>query len=415
MLIAISLIMIRLIRFSDIERWKNIGRWVLVYGRRKTGKSFFIRNFIDYDSYFFVSRNREIFIDYEKLSYEAFVREVFRLLSESKVVVIDEIQRLPQEFFDRLHNFGVKGNLIAVSSTIWIAKSLLGERSPLLGLFSEFNFQLIDEADILRNLIQIIDDPRKLVEYAVFLREPWLVPLFEKAADFMSALASNIRFSIPALVGEIFLEEDRTFTSVYEGILKAVANGKRVSTEITNTLFSLKLIPMQNPSLVHPYLKILTQIGLLDKVKVYGKRKYYYYHTSPLTDLYYYADSKYGISERDVPEDQMRKILELKIPFYVEHFFAKLLARTFGLWREILVTREFEVDIALTDFKRLKVVGEVKWKNYIDRREINDIEDVLSKFNCKRMLIVPEEDVIEKFPEKVEVWDVHRIIKELLL
>jgi alpha-D-ribose 1-methylphosphonate 5-triphosphate synthase subunit PhnL len=32
-------------RVDDFELWKKTGRCVLVYGKRKTGKSLFIRNF----------------------------------------------------------------------------------------------------------------------------------------------------------------------------------------------------------------------------------------------------------------------------------------------------------------------------------------------------------------------------------
>ncbi|MHB9302916.1 hypothetical protein [Thermofilum pendens] len=41
-----------------MARWKSTGAWVLVYGRRKVGKSYFIRNFTKWDSYYFVGRER---------------------------------------------------------------------------------------------------------------------------------------------------------------------------------------------------------------------------------------------------------------------------------------------------------------------------------------------------------------------
>lgn len=46
-----------LIRYTDIERWKDTGRRVLVYGRRKVGKSFFIKNFTEWDEFFHVKRD----------------------------------------------------------------------------------------------------------------------------------------------------------------------------------------------------------------------------------------------------------------------------------------------------------------------------------------------------------------------
>jgi hypothetical protein len=42
----------------------------------------------------------------------------------------------------------------------------------LLGLFSEFQMNLIDERDILKNLYNYVKDPIKTIEYSVLLREP---------------------------------------------------------------------------------------------------------------------------------------------------------------------------------------------------------------------------------------------------
>lgn len=120
-------------------------------------------------------------------------------------------------------------------------------------------------------------------------------------------------------------------------MLKAIANGKQISTEIASYLYSLKLIPAEDPSLVHPYLKILESIGLIERVKIYGKNKYYYRHLSPIIDYYYYLDAKYGISERDIHLIQARKVLDIKIPYYVEQFISKLLSKMLGFWAEKIV------------------------------------------------------------------------------
>lgn len=403
--------MVRLMRHKELRRWKRTGRWVLVYGRRKTGKSFFVRNFIKWDKYFFIGRSGEIFEGNDKISYDLFLREVFHSLKNNKTVVVDEIQRLPQEFHDRLHNLGVVGNLVGVSSTLWIAKKLIGEKSSLLGLFSEFRVDIIDEEDILKNMSKYVKKPRRLIELSTYLREPWLVPLWEKTKKrCLISMAANTKITIPALIGEIFSEEEKQLSSVYEGVLKAVADGKRVSGEITNYLFFLKLVPAQNPSLVHPYLSTLHRLGLLEKIKVFGKNKYYYYHTSPVVDLYYYLAEKYGFSERELPEKQVEDVLKEKIPVHVEQFFRNLLSKIFGMGREMISKKDFEVDIALTKFKKLKMVGEIKWKKKISRAEINRVEDVLGKFDCRKILIVLDKKFVEREPKGVEVWDVKTIL-----
>lgn len=406
--------MVSIIRFSDIARWKLTGPWVLVYGRRKTGKTYFIRNYTEYDKYFFVSRGRETFINDDKIGYEAFLREVSSELKRGKTIVVDEFQRLPDDFLDMLHNLGIQGRLILVSSTLKLTEKYLSDKSPLLGLATGFKMDLIDERDILKNIIEYIDNPKKLIEYSVYLREPWLIPLWEKTKEkFHDAMLENLRITVPSLIGEIFTEEERSLTMVYEAILRSIADGRRVSGEISKQLYSHKVIPAQNPSLIHPYLNILRELGLLEKVKIYGKKKYYYYHTSPVMDLYYYLDTKYGFSDRIVPKKQMKKTLDIKMPSHIEQFIGNLLSKIFGLYREKIIGKDYEVDIALTDFKKLKVVAEVKWRRELDEGELRRVEEVLGKFKCRKVLIVPERDMVRREPKDIEVWDVKTIISNI--
>lgn len=410
---AISLIMISLTRDSEEDRWENQGRWSFVYGRRKTGKTFFVRNFTDWDSYFFIGRGGDIFEGDDKIGYETFSREVFRLLKEGGTVVVDEIQRLPEEFYDRLHKEGVQGELVAVSSTLWTGRKLMGEKSPLLGLFSEFKVGLVDERDILRNLQEYIDDPKELVETAVYLREPWLVPVWESADDFLLSLASNTKITVPALIGEIFTEEDRELSEVYEGVLKAIADGKRTSNEITGYLHSLKTISSHNPSLVHPYLKTLKKIGLLEKVKFHGRNKHQYRHASPVTDLYYYLSEKYGFAERDLPDDQIRGVINEKLPMHVEQFFQSLMESIFGYSKEVIVEDDYEIDIVLKDFDEIKVLGEVKWQEKVTEGDIERVEEVMSDFSCQKILLVPSEGVMEDRTSELEVWTVEDVLERI--
>lgn len=406
--------MVRLIRKEDIKRWKRAGKWTLVYGRRKTGKSFFVRHFIPWDRYFFVGRGGEVLEGDEQLPYDAFLHVALEGLKNGKTVVIDEIQRLPAQFHDRLHALGVTGELIAVSSTLWMAQKLLSKQSPLLGLFSEFKMGLIDERDVLSHLSLHIKDPKRLVELATYLREPWLLPFWEKGGeDCLLSMAADTKMTVPALIGEIFSEEQRQLSAVYEGILRAVADGKRVSGEIASSLFSRKVIGADNPSLVHPYLHTLHRLGILEKTPVFGKNRYTYAQVSPVLDLYYYLDEKYGFTERELPDPQIGRILQEKMPLHVEQFFGNLLSKLLGLGKTSLSGRDYEIDIALTDFKRLKVVGEVKWKHRLSKADIQRVEEVLGKFDCRRILIVPERSALPSEPTNIEVWDLAAILEKI--
>jgi len=47
-------------------------------------------------------------------------------------------------------------------------------------------------------------------------------------------------------------------------------------------LFSLGIIKKNNPGLLQRYLETLKEIGILRKIKVFNKKKFYYEHISPL-------------------------------------------------------------------------------------------------------------------------------------
>ena len=45
----------------------------------------------------------------------------------------------------------------------------------------------------------------------------------------------------------------------------------------------------------------------------------------------------------------------------------------------LIVERDYDIDVAFQSFNRIMVVAEVKWKNYVPRSEIRQIEDRLKK------------------------------------
>ena len=60
----------------EIETINSIGDWILIYGRRKTGKSFIVRNFVKFDEYYFVSRSGRIYELYDD-RFRPLSRDVF--------------------------------------------------------------------------------------------------------------------------------------------------------------------------------------------------------------------------------------------------------------------------------------------------------------------------------------------------
>ncbi len=393
-------------RITDKKRIEKLKPPILIYGRRKTGKTFFAKEFFSNAYYFFVRRNRSIYFENrnESITY----RELTRIIEEfkEKTIIVDEFHRLPEEFLDWLHIKSPK-NLVLVTSTLHLVKNLLEKNSPILGLFLEFRMDLVDERDILLNLKEKIKDYKKLIEFSTYLREPMLLKWF---GINLASILKNLKLVIPSLVGEIFAEEEKELSERYEGIIRALSSGKTTLSEITSSLYSNKLIPKQDVSAVKPYLNTLLEIGLVKRVPEYFGKRYYYFVSSPVIDLYYYLDEKYNFSERDLEE----KYITEKIPMHVEDFIRELLGKIFGMRTFIINKPNMEVEIALARFKKLKIVGEVKWKKKVSKSEIKKIEEKLEKFKgCRKILVVPSEDAVEKEPEGVEVWDVGKILKEI--
>ncbi len=394
--------MIYIERYREERIWKHTGPWRLVYGRRKTGKSFFVKEFTEWDEYYYVKRDGSAvdMKNMESLDKKHFIREFFREVGEKRIVV-DEFHRLGEGFLDMLHATGRKGELTLITSSKFMAKRLLGDGSPILGLVTPFPMGLISPLDILVNIRDLLSG-KELVDAGVFVREPWLIHILEKEG-WLTSLVLEIR-NVEGLMGEIFTEEDRKLTEVYDAVLRAVADGKNTLGEITSFLHSRGVIKTGNTGYVAPYLRVLEAMDVLGFWKK-GKKRIYY-HRSPVLDLYYYCVEKYG----EPGEGTVKRAMEAKLGLYVEDFAREFFSELWGLKGE----KGFdpEADGVFYEYKRPVAVMEVKWKDRISTGEIREIEEKLSGLDVERkILVVPEKSVLEGETE-LEVWDVERMVRE---
>lgn len=383
---------------------------MLIFGRRKTGKTFLVENFLDYDEYFFVKMDRSVVSkkDGRVINYETLTSLIERSLPDGKTVVVDEFHRLGEDFLDFVHSTKKGGKLILISSTLFLSKSLFASHSPVLGFFAEVPIGLISLDDTVRVLKRLGIDRKSLTEIGILLREPLAIDYYNLDEDPRKLIAQVISHSaktIPALVGEIFAEEERTISAVYEGILRAVAGGKTVSSEISSHLFSRGLIKKDDPSLIQQYLSNLVGFGVMKKVRVYGRKKFIYKHVSPLVRIFYYADEKYNISERMLAEEEMERLVGEVMPKVVEDSARELLAKRFGLEESVVEARDFDADGCLLRFKKPEVALEVKWSEKLGKKETERIVEKLGRLKTKRrMLFVPDKRKVKA--EGIEVVDI---------
>ena len=160
--------------------------------------------------------------------------------------------------------------------------------------------------------------------------------------------------------------------------------------------------------MIQRYLDTLVKIGLIEKIPVLNKKKFVYKNVSPLFDLHFYLDEKYAYVENQVPQRFIKKVIDEKVPFHVESFFENLIAKKRGMKK--VIVEEPQIDIALMNFKKLSLVAEVKWRDKITKRDIHTIEEKLNKFDCERLLIVPDKKIVGEI-KGIKVVDIDDLLK----
>jgi len=387
----------------------NKGNWLLIYGRRKTGKTFIVENFIKYDEFFFIKRDRLIIEkkEWKDYNYDTLKELLRRDLSLGKTVVIDEFHRLGEDFLDFLHAIPQKGKLILISSTLHLSKKLIGTSSPLLGKFGEVNIGLIDLRDVLRAMKIKQKGKKDTLEKAVLLREPLVVNLIGDGD--LADVILKLKFTSPALLGEVFTEEDRKLSGIYEGIIRAISIGKATSGEICSFLFSKKLIKKDDPSIIQQYFTNLVYFGILGRISIWNKNRNVYKHISPILRIFYYLDEKYNFAERDISKRELQSYLDEIIPKIMEDSLRDLLGQILGMKIFIYEASDLELDGIYSKFKKPKVALEVKWEKNIRNEDIKKAEANLGRIRVPRkVLFVPDKKGLQS--DDIEIMDIDDIL-----
>ena len=393
------------------HRIENSRKWVFIYGRRKTGKTFIVENTVKYDEFFFVNRNRSI-LDKKNnqiMNYETFTILFRRLLANNQTVVIDEFHRLGDEFLDILHSVQKRGKLILITSTLFLARKLLTTHSPIMGLFNEIMVDIIPLDETLKELCKFQIQKKDLLELSIFAREPLAIDYMEglSPTQTISEILLGSLKAIPALVGEIFREEERSLTMVYNGILSAVATGNISSGKISSFLFSRRLIQKDDPSIIQTYLGNLIKIGVLKKIIIFNKNRFAYKISSPLIRLFFYAEEKFAISDRSVSGKEIEEILSILLPRIVEDNVREIISLHENLVETIIEDSDYDVAGYLLHFERPQIALEVKWGNKI--KDISKIENkLLTIIAEKRVLFVTDRTNLSS--EKISLMDVSDLL-----
>ncbi|MEM3078659.1 MAG: hypothetical protein QXR38_04090, partial [Nitrososphaerales archaeon] len=316
------------------------------------------------------------------------------LLDKDETVVLDEFQRLPDRFWEEIALHHPNGRLIACGSSLGIIKKVFDRRSPLLGLFAPFRVDLIKYSDAVFAVKDICQSLRDALLWGLVIRDPWVIPMVTFEMDVISEICDKLGVflaSASGLVGEVFEEEERSLTRVYDAVLRLIGGGLWKPMEISGVLTSNNLISGGLPT-VTGLLERLTGMGILEKIPLWKTRgsRHYYKHRSPLLSIIYYIDQKLNISEgtyREVDYNLALNIIGRELQFSL----VEMLAEHHGGRRSytLLPKGEGDIDIVILDQKGKKpIIGyEVKLGD-LERNEAKKSVETIHSYGIPKAGLV---------------------------
>jgi hypothetical protein len=298
------------IRRREEEKIRKIKNWTLIYGRRKTGKSTLVKKNLHMDYYVLIAdSNSAITADDKVMKIDDAIKEVKETLYKGGIAVIDEFQRLPDIYWSMISNWDKNGILVIVGSSYGIVNKVFDRNSPLLGLFTPLEIDIISYEDVLTQ----VKDPVLSTIY----RDPWIIPFIDSYEEFVDRLKEFSLIS-KGLIGEVFKEEERQLTDTYYKILLLLGEGIWKTSEISGIIQ-----PKGGEGTISSMVNKLVKMGLVQKIPTLSRENYYKVKSPPLS-LSLYAESKYAISETDA------KINYLPIGKEVQFSVGEMLSKYFG-------------------------------------------------------------------------------------
>lgn len=396
-----------IIRRADADEILKRKHWLLVYGRRKVGKTFLLRELCKLKNYYVVRRDLSVITENGTIPIKEFVENVKKLLRDDETAVVDEFQRLDEGILEELAQLHPKGRLILSGSSLRVVKKIFEPHSPLLGFFTPSKIGFIRPSEMVHHMRKEFEAGHA-VELATFLREPWIIPLYDKGdvLSFVYDMVVSASSTITALLGEVFTEEERELSKTYEALLSSIGSGVWHAKELASLLYARHLIPDASTTRIIQYLKNLEDMELIEGVKLHGARGTFYRLLSPLMNIYYYLDSRYDLS-RQVSLEELRPTLEKLIALEVQNFIAELFAEKYGGRKEYFVSPDKEIDFIITVRNKPVVVGEVKWTR-ATRDHVARFEQISEGFGCKRVLICKQSGAVST---RVEVLTANQLVK----
>ena len=376
-----------------LERLVREGRWLLVYGRRKTGKTWLLRRCTDWRLYATVARGAGCILEERDggvhiLGLDDCIRRIYEALGGRDVVVVDEFQRLPVRYWDIFQLAASRGEsrLVLCASSLGVARKVFDRRSPLLGLFEPVKIDLVDVADAIASLLRAGLEARDAILWSVIARDPWIlahVSLDKPPWVELSETASRVAPIARGLVGEVFEEEERQLTRVYDAVLSLLAEGYWRASDIAARLDAAGLVSSGSPGVATGILNVLAEMGLVEKIPLWRTRNarvYYRHRSSILSLLYRIIDQVEELGLPPSPE-QLRSAYGVELQFNI----GELLASVKQLKRGYSIQPDGrDIDVVLLDRRGAAEWGYEVKTGKVDAREVDEFARYASRLGIRR-------------------------------
>ncbi len=354
-----------------------------------------MRRCLDWDLYVTITRTGTCIVDdKEEVREEPLpecMKKATRYIDENKTVVIDEFQRLPENYWDMiaLKRVDLHGVLVLCGSSLGIARKVFNSNSPLLGLVAPFKIDIISPEDTIASLSRILE-PREAVLWSVVARDPWILLFLEPRGnpwDEIVRHADRLAVTPSSLIGEVFGEEEKQLTRLYDTVLRLLAHHYWSSKLLAQKLYELKLLSEPHPGIVTGILSQLESMGLVDKIPLWKTRRnrYYYKHRSPILSLILRIEDLVEHELKPRPEDIL-----YDYSIELQFLLGELLARYKELNHAytILPDNRGDIDIVLLDHKKKpRIAYEVKIGEYT-RRDIALARERIEEYSIPRIGLI---------------------------
>ena len=292
-----------------------------------------------------------------------------------------------------------------------VVNRVMGIGAPLVGLMSVYQLGLLRPTDALRAFQG--SGPELAVPLSAYLRDPWLIDMYKGETDLAVFLHKAIRASrmaIPALIGEVFVESERSLTQVYEGVLRGVGAGLWSPGQVAHRLHTTGLLGSDAATHVMPYLKNLEDMGLVTSVDIFGMRRRKVHRlVSQMMDTFYYLADRHQTDEVDRPLEEVRPNLRRMVSQAVERFVGELFSQLEEGRLEYSFDPELDFIITKGRNRTPSTVGEVRWGRYA-RSDVEDFAGKVENLDCRKVFVTPRVSSASRIGE-VEVLGATDILR----